>query len=358
MMLRKVILASTFVLVASGMKCQEWKIGTELLTENTTFDLKAMKTQYDITAFFTRLSRRGTNYIKAITIGVSLLFFLPSIFLSFTLLYIVSYYPLIHIAFSVFFSESHKTITNTPFSQRHEVIWRPWIQTTYCEPDAGPSHTLEILTHGMASDRSYWHMPMRGYEHSYVQRAVDELGHSVIIWDRGGTTPSNPGMPIRQLQVNLHIDTIRSMIDTLMKDNNLLFSAIELRRIILVGHGLGSAITYGFIHKHPNMVDAAILTGFSRAKEFLPQLALTGGWATASDMPWLGPYRNPVEEVVPRSIIGMQHLFLAPGHFHEDTLIQMSLKRQPTSLGEFLTLFEGIEVPNVFPGPVLLMNGG
>lgn len=30
------------------------------------------------------------------------------------------------------------------------------LSTTYCTPDSGPGHALQLLTHGIGFDRSYW----------------------------------------------------------------------------------------------------------------------------------------------------------------------------------------------------------
>ncbi|KAJ3482976.1 hypothetical protein NLG97_g7426 [Lecanicillium saksenae] len=64
------------------------------------------------------------------------------------------------------------------------------LAATICHPKSGPSDTLQILTHGVGFDRSYWDYPFANYNYSYVAHAL-EAGHSTLSWDRLGIAESS-----------------------------------------------------------------------------------------------------------------------------------------------------------------------
>ena len=48
------------------------------------------------------------------------------------------------------------------------------IAATHCTPDSGPGKALQILTHGIGFDRSYWDFPaVHGRNYSYVNAALE-----------------------------------------------------------------------------------------------------------------------------------------------------------------------------------------
>ncbi len=60
------------------------------------------------------------------------------------------------------------------------------LAVTYCAPDQGHGKTLQILTHGIGFDRSYWDLSFNNYSYSYVETAVDRYGFSTLSRDRLG----------------------------------------------------------------------------------------------------------------------------------------------------------------------------
>lgn len=82
------------------------------------------------------------------------------------------------------------------------------IAATYCEPDSGQSSALQILTHGIGFDRSYWDLPFNNYNYSYVNEAVDEYGFSTFTWDRLGIGMSSHGNPLTEIQALLEVDAL------------------------------------------------------------------------------------------------------------------------------------------------------
>ena len=83
------------------------------------------------------------------------------------------------------------------------------IAATYCEPDSGPSSALQILTHGIGFDRSYWDLPFHHYNYSYVNVAVDDYGFSTFTYDRPGIGESLPHPnPLTVEQALLEVDAL------------------------------------------------------------------------------------------------------------------------------------------------------
>ena len=66
---------------------------------------------------------------------------------------------------------------------------------------------LQIMTHGIGFDRTYWDLPVHDYEYSYVARAVDDHGYSTVTWDRLGVGQSSRGETINEIQTGSVVDT-------------------------------------------------------------------------------------------------------------------------------------------------------
>ncbi|KAJ2966904.1 hypothetical protein NQ176_g9925 [Zarea fungicola] len=81
------------------------------------------------------------------------------------------------------------------------------LAATLCHPKAGPSSTLQILTHGFGFDRSYWDYPYAKYNYSYVAQALD-AGYSTLSWDRLGIAASSHGDPVNEIQLALELTTL------------------------------------------------------------------------------------------------------------------------------------------------------
>ena len=75
------------------------------------------------------------------------------------------------------FRDSRRTDRNPKY---HTVSGNYKLQTTYCTPDNGPGSTLQILTHGIGFDRSYWDPSFMNGNYSYVDQAVGQ-GYSTLL---------------------------------------------------------------------------------------------------------------------------------------------------------------------------------
>lgn len=138
------------------------------------------------------------------------------------------------------------------------------LAATYCTPASGPGDTIQILTHGVGFDRTYWDYPFNNYNYSYVDRAIEQ-GYSTLAWDRLGIADSSHGDPINEIQMAAELEALHQL--TLRVDSGTLcgMDGHRFQKKVHVGHSFGSLMTYGLSSKYPNITDAIVLTGFSHS---------------------------------------------------------------------------------------------
>jgi hypothetical protein len=71
------------------------------------------------------------------------------------------------------------------------------ISAQYCEPDSGSVGTIQVLTHGIGFDKTYWDLDYNNYNYSYVNVAL-EAGYSTLAIDRLGIGNSSHGDPFNE----------------------------------------------------------------------------------------------------------------------------------------------------------------
>lgn len=139
------------------------------------------------------------------------------------------------------------------------------LMTTYCEPESGPSKALQILTHGIGFDRSYWDFDYNQHNYSYVNFALDH-GYSTLSWDRLGLGMSSHLDPIKQMQTPLEVAALAKL-SSMAWDGLLPEIESSFEKIIHVGHSYGSSITYSLSVTSPQLTDGVVLTGFTHARD-------------------------------------------------------------------------------------------
>ncbi|TFA98229.1 hypothetical protein CCMA1212_010050 [Trichoderma ghanense] len=229
------------------------------------------------------------------------------------------------------------------------------IAATYCQPDHGPGKTLQILTHGVAFDRTYWDHPLNNHEYSYVAQAVDHHGYSTFAWDRLGVGHSSKGDPVNEIQKSLELAAL-TQLSTLLRSGSVKGVDAKFDKFVHVGHSFGSAMTYNFINQNPGFSDAAVLTGYSQNPGFLAGFALGGNFKPVKEISSLaGSY--PAGYVGVPSTIGFEIQFFAPDDFDPKMLSYATKHAQPATPGELLTLSSGGGDINAFNGSVLIITG-
>lgn len=303
------LVVAALTAVASARSCRDISVPVSISSRNAEFDLQPLLTEIDTTEFFLGLSRQGTN------------------------------------------------LTDTLLSGYHTVKGTYKLAATYCEPDSGPGHTLQILTHGIGFDRSYWDLPFNNHNYSYVATAVDDHGYSTLTWDRLGVGASSKGDTVSEIQVFLELAALKALTEKAAAGKLCAQQKRhKYRSIAHAGHSFGSAMTYNFANLYPHLTKGIILQGFSQAPGYLNYFALGGNFVPTSKIKSLkGKY--PPGYLGVQSSVGVQINFVAPGNFDPKILDFAYRTQQPFTSGEILTVGAGLGETNTFTGPVLVITG-
>ncbi|PTB46118.1 hypothetical protein M441DRAFT_63418 [Trichoderma asperellum CBS 433.97] len=290
-------------------KCQNLNIPISISARNAVFNLPNPVSEIDVTNFALSLTRPGTDFPDSILTG-------------------------------------YKTVSG-----------KYSIAATYCQPDHGPGKALQILTHGVGFDRSYWDLSFNNFNYSYVAHAVDEQGYSTFTWDRLGIASSSKGDPVNEIQKSLEVAALQEL-SILLRQGSVRGISAKFDKFIHVGHSFGSAITYNFINANPDFSDAAILTGFSQSQnlDFATAFLLGGNFRPVKENPLLAA-KYPIGYFAPQSSIGVNIQFFAPGDFDPKMLANAFNIGQAATPGELLTIASGAGDTNSFKGHLLIITG-
>jgi pimeloyl-ACP methyl ester carboxylesterase len=227
------------------------------------------------------------------------------------------------------------------------------LAATYCEPDHGAPNVVQLLTHGIGFDRSYWDLSYNNYNYSYVNEAVDEYGFATFAWDRLGIAQSQHGDPVNEIQAYLEVAALKALTDDLRAGS--IHGVPKFSKVLHVGHSFGSEHTYLLTAQYPKISDGIALTGFSQNGSFIAQFALGANFVQANTNPALKDYAKGY--LADASAIGVQIDFFSPGMFDPKVLALAFATGQPVTVGELLTQGGEIATPNTFAGPVLIVTG-
>ncbi|KAK5946173.1 hypothetical protein PMZ80_000313 [Knufia obscura] len=298
---------AAFTSVAAAARCQNLTIPVSVSARNGNFKLANPTNAIDATNFALNMARQGHNYTDEILDGY-----------------------------------------NTVSGDYN-------ISATYCEPDAGPGNVLQVCTHGIGFDRSYWDFSYNNYNYSYVRDAVDQHGYSTFTWDRLGIGMSSLFQdPINEGQLWIETAALRYLTEGL-RNQQIQGMSAQFQKIVHVGHSFGSSQSYALTAMDPTISDGIVLTGFSQNGTFASQFVLGSNFIIANTNAALAKY--PTGYLAPSSAVGVHIDFFAPGDFDPQVLQVAYMTGQPVTPGEILTLTGASASPNSFGGPVLVVTG-
>ena len=142
------------------------------------------------------------------------------------------------------------------------------LATTFCAPDHGTPNVVQLLTHGIGFDRSYWDVPFNNFNYSYTNEAVDEYGFATFSHDRLGIGMSSQGEPVNEIQVQLEVSALKALTDMLRAGK--IQGVPKFEKVLHVGHSFGSVQSYALTSQYPGISDGLGLTGFGQNGTFLP----------------------------------------------------------------------------------------
>lgn len=245
-----------------------------------------------------------------------------------------------------------------PYSNNHQytTIEKTYtVAATYCEPDAGPSKTVQLLTHGIGFDRTYWDLSIHNYNYSYAAVANDEYGYSTFAWDRLGIAESDHGEAVNEIQSSLEIAALYTLTQQL-REGAIDGIGCGFDKVVHVGHSFGSIQSYSLAVLHPGASDGLVLTGFSQASQYSAYFALGANFVSANGLLPFVAY--PDGYLASGNPSGVETDFFAPGSFDPALLDLASTSGKPVTVGEILTLSGAAANPNPLEGPVLIITGG
>ncbi|ESZ94963.1 hypothetical protein SBOR_4646 [Sclerotinia borealis F-4128] len=267
------------------------------------------------------------------------------------------------------------------------------ISTMYCKPDGDNSTnpTIQVLTHGIGFDKTYWDLPYNNYNYSYIDVAVRKYSYHTLSFDRLGTGNSTHGNPLNEIQSYIQVAATAAL--TTMLRNGTFPSAPgkAYKRVVHIGHSFGSAQTYALANLHPNLTDGIVLTGFSMNSSFVPYFAAGGNFQQAQEnqparfanlssfngaanvtaytsahvsanvssngtLSLQGSNPVPAGYLVSSDAAANKYLFLKPKFYDPSILTYSEETKQTVTQGELLTL-GSLTAINNFAGPVMVIDG-
>ncbi|KAL8763629.1 MAG: hypothetical protein Q9184_000629 [Pyrenodesmia sp. 2 TL-2023] len=295
------------------------------------------------------------------------------------------------------------------------------ISVKFCKPNTenGSNPTVQVLTHGLGFDKTYWDLPFNNFNYSYIDVAVDHYGFCTLSVDRLGEGDSSKADPLSVLQAPAETSALYEL--TMMLRNGTLPNVQQaFTKIVHVGHSFGSALSYFLAVNYPTASDGLILTGFSQNGSFLPTItaswdsklarlnqplrfgnvsysavssALSTSKLSSSNLTALAgslsEYNITLGEIqqvfqttdLSNLLAGLQqtqlphmadlpsgyltwadagsnqYAFLLPGHFDPSILQFAESSKFPYTIGELLTIGSGAPAAPEFKGPVQMVTG-
>jgi hypothetical protein len=145
----KTLLPLALIGFATARKCSNLIIETPIISRQGQFREVPLESNVDVGAFATRFAKFQSNYSAELL-------------------------------------EGYQTLERT-FN----------ISAQYCEPEGGSSDTIQLLTHGVGFDKTYWDLDYDNYNYSYVDVALG-AGYSTLAIDRLGIGNSSHGDPFNE----------------------------------------------------------------------------------------------------------------------------------------------------------------
>ncbi|CAO2657140.1 Nn.00g032660.m01.CDS01 [Neocucurbitaria sp. VM-36] len=177
-------------------------------------------------------------------------------------------------AFATRFNEYQANYTATLLEGYQTLKGSYKISAQYCQPDTGSNGIIQVLSHGIGFDKTYWDLDYNNYNYSYVNNAL-ENGYSTLAIDRLGIGNSSHGDPFNEIQAQAEVEALNTVTTKL---RNGAVDQIEgsYHKVIHVGHSFGAVQSFWLSALYPNNTDGVVLTGYSTASQFLAYVI--AGW--------------------------------------------------------------------------------
>lgn len=229
-----------------------------------------------------------------------------------------------------------------------------FVDASLCYPVNGcvDNSTIQILSHGVGFDKSYWDFYNETY--SYVDHAA-LAGYTTFAYSRLGTGESSHPDPIQDVQAPAELQILHTLIGSLKSGA---IASTSFSKIIGVGHSFGSLLTAAVTSQYPKDLTAAVLTGFSLSIQGQGPFFAGLNLAIANLNNPFRFSRLPNGYLVSDTAISNQFgFFHAPG-FDPQVLYASEATKQTFTIGELFSVasLSGGGV-SPFTGPVDVVDG-
>ncbi|EJD50747.1 cytochrome P450 [Auricularia subglabra TFB-10046 SS5] len=234
------------------------------------------------------------------------------------------------------------------------------ISFRFCGPtvdNAAAAEVLQILVHGAWYRKNYWLWPQQPEKYNYGLLA-NARGYPVLAYDRlgDGLSERPDGRTVVQtaLEIAIGVQIVqRARAGTLHK------SLQGFRKVVQVGHSLGSVVTNGVIAKDPGALDGIVLTSYTHTPSRTFDLVNVLGLEAARKAVPLRFGLLPESYMTNKNATGKAEAEYGPaGSFDRNVLLFDEATRDTLTWGELQTLVSEIAGPVVgFTGHVLTVTG-
>ncbi|KAJ8065470.1 hypothetical protein OCU04_006153 [Sclerotinia nivalis] len=249
--------------------------------------------------------------------------------------------------------QSDSNIINTTYGGTTHINSTFQVDATYCVPSSEKTNssvmTIQILTHGIGLDKSYWDI-LPGY--SYVDAAA-AAGYATLSYNRLGVGGSDHPDPLQIVQASVDVEIQHGL--TLLIRQGYFNKSFD--NVIGVGHSYGSIVQLAQNAKYPNDVNGTVLTGFVNDVASL-------SYAIAANNPAVAAINNstlwgnlPYGYVVHDTAISIQLPFFRAPYFPESTFKHQVAQKQTYTIGQQFTLPAIYSTAPKFKGPVDIVIG-
>ncbi|KAK5938058.1 hypothetical protein PMZ80_009647 [Knufia obscura] len=232
----------------------------------------------------------------------------------------------------------------------------------YCFPvDQPVSSTLQLLTHGIGFNASYWdfYLPSNpsDAQYSYISAAT-AAGYATLSYNRLGIDGSGPADPDKEVQPTVELAIMARIIQT-AREGKLSEKIPKPSKIVHVGHSFGSILSNALAATAPTLFDGIVLTGYTGDTQYQKGNSAALGFNRASDQ---NPSRWPAAQYPAGYVTwpnkwSLQLGFFSYPHFDPAVLDHTEAIKAPFSTAEF---FAAGLLKFAAPGlvaPVLYVNG-
>ncbi|KAL8782777.1 MAG: hypothetical protein Q9213_005101 [Squamulea squamosa] len=261
------------------------------------------------------------------------------------------------------------------------------ISVKFCKPDAenGTNPTVQVLTHGLGFDKTYWDLPFNDYNYSYIDIAIDHYGFCTLSIDRLGEGNSSKADPLSVLQAPAEMSALYELT---MKLRSGTFPYIRKSFSKIVHNGsffpatvaswdsklarLNQPLRFGNIsYSTVSEAVSPLSELIERISTSLAKYNITLGEilqeAQTTDLgnllSGLDPKQLPKMTDLPSGYLtwtdagSNQFAFLLPKIFDPSILQFAKSSKFPYTLGELLTIGSAPTVAPMFKGPVQILTG-